>query len=386
MNLFPNQDAAANSRPVDPSAIDWRSLLALFLGSRLLIWAVAGVSLAVVEKGQFFTPPAGPADWFMRWDAVFYEGLAAHGYSYDPGAGSTNVVFLPALPLLIRAVSLGGLIDFRIGGYLVSLACLWIACVWLWRAVAREWNDPRLATLAVAFLLLGPVSFFFSCLYSEALFLPLAIGCVDAARQDRWWRAGILGALAALTRFVGVILLVPLLWQYLESMFRGGSRSRPKSAVLLACFLPVAGFLVFCGFLWVRFGDPLLYFHAENFWGRHFAWFWDLLYRESFSNQPLFYRIWFSATLATAFGVLLAGVLLRMPVAYSLFALAAAGVYISARLVESLPRYFSVLFPLYVALALVGRRWPRTVLPLLATSTALLIFSVVLFVNGYWFT
>jgi len=60
--------------------------------------------------------------------------------------------------------------------------------------VARESGDGRLATHAVTFLLFSPVSFFFSSIYSEALFLPLAIGCIAFARQQRWWLAGLLGA------------------------------------------------------------------------------------------------------------------------------------------------------------------------------------------------
>jgi Gpi18-like mannosyltransferase len=76
--------------------------------------------------------------------------------------------------------------------------------------------------LAVAFLLFGPVSFFFSSIYSEALFLPLAIGCIDRARRGRWWQAGALGALAGLTRFIGLMLVIPLVWQYAESHLRAG--------------------------------------------------------------------------------------------------------------------------------------------------------------------
>jgi hypothetical protein len=54
--------------------------------------------------------------------------------------------------------------------------------------------------------------------------------------------------------------------------------------------------------------------------------------------------------------------------------------------VEGLPRYFSVVFPLYVALALLVRRWPRLGTPLLAGSVAAQTLCLTLFANGYWFT
>jgi Mannosyltransferase (PIG-V) len=370
-----------------PPAMDWREIAALFLGSRLLIWIIAGLSLTIVGKGPYFSQQTPGAGWFMRWDAGLYLILATHGYNLNLASPTANVSFLPLYPLLVRGVSLGGLLPPWLAGYLVSWACLWVACVWLWRAVAREWHDARLATLSVAFLLLGPVSFFFSTLYSEALFLPLAIGCLDSARRGRWWWAGVLGALASLTRFIGVILIVPLLWQWLESAGRAGRRRPPEFRLLLACLLPLTGFLAYCGYLWLRSGDPLLYFHAESgHFGRQFAWFYLLFARNGFTQQALFYQLWFAAATAVAFGLLLAGVCFRIPVMYSVYGLSAVGVYISSRLLEALPRYCSVIFPLYIVLALVARRWPRLALPLLATSTALLALSTILYVNGYWFT
>lgn len=378
--------------PPEPSnagvpAFDWREVLGLFAGSRILIWLVAGLSLASVSKGPYFADQIHGLGWFMRWDAGYYLQVATHGYAVDPTVHTSNVVFFPLYPLLVFCVSLGGLIPRWFAGYVVSLACLWLACRWLWQMVVREWRDPRLATLATAFLLFGPVSFFFSTLYSEALFLPLAIGCLAAARDGRWRRAGLFGMLAALTRIVGLVLIVPLLWQWLEDKFRDDRRSSRVADLLVACLLPAAGTLLYFAYLGLRFGDPLLYFHAENLeWGRHFAWFYGILARPSFTKLPEFYQLWFGGSLLVVFALLLAGILFRIPLSYSLYGLAAVGLYLSSRSLEAFPRYCSVIFPFYAVLALLGRRWPRVTLPLLALSVALLALSTVLYVNGYWFT
>lgn len=367
--------------------VPWKNLLALFFASRVFIWLVGILSLRWVPKGSAFTPLSSSWDLFTRWDSAWYLDLARDGYSFVRAGESTNVVFFPLYPWLVRTVSFSGWLNSKIVAYVISFACLWCACVWLWQAVAREWNDSRLAILAVAFLLFGPVSFFFTCIYSEALFLPLAILCIDSARRDRWWLAGALGALAALTRFIGVALVVPLVWQYVASQYRVERGHRAwRVRPILACLLPLAGLTAYCIFMWVRFDDPLVYFHGQQFWGRRFSFFWQLLARPSFSGQPLFYQIWFSSTVVVAFGLLAVGVCLKVPNVYSVYGIAFGFIYVSARFVEGLPRYFSVIFPLYVVLALIAVRWPKLEKPLLIISASLLALSVILFVNGYWFT
>lgn len=386
--------SAAFAPPLSPEsktsrepATPWRELLLLFLGSRLIIFVTAGLSVLIVNKGAYFSQPKSWLDWFNHWDSTWFLDVAENGYHFARLGGSNNVVFLPLYPLLVRMASVGGLISFKSSGYAVSLGCLWVACVWLWRTVAREWGDPRLAGQAVAFLLFSPVSFFFSSIYSEALFLPLAIGCIASARRQRWWLAGLLGALAAGTRLVGVFLVIPILWEFLVSL-RPVPRDRWLSRwpQFVACGLPVAGLAVYFLLMWVRLGDPLMYFRGQSYWGRHFTWWWGTFANNSFAGQPMFYRIWFAAAVLSAFGLLALGPWLRIPTSYLLWALAMEFICVSSRSVEALPRYFSVIFPLYVVLALLTRRQPQLTSPLLALMVALQTLSVILFVNGYWFT
>jgi Gpi18-like mannosyltransferase len=363
--------------------VPWKTLSALFIGSRFFIWLVAAVSLPLAPKGRYFNAPSSVLDWFIRWDAPWYLDVARNGYRFTSPGEETNVVFFPLYPLAIRLSSLGGMIDLRLAGYFVSLLGLAIATVCLWRAVAREFDNPRLATFSVAFLLFGPVSFFFSTLYSEAFFLPLVIVSIDAARRERWWLAGLCGMLAAFTRFVGVLLIVPLVWQ-LVALY-GRARQFHVNA-LVACALPLVGFTAYCALMAWTVGDARAYFHGQVYWGRRFAWFYLLFARESFTGQPLFYQVWFTGTVVVAFALLALGARLRVPSTYSVFGLAFGFVYISSRFVEGLPRYFSVVFPLYVTAALVVTRWPRWRIPLFACSVISLTLSVTLFVNGYWFT
>ena len=64
------------------------------------------------------------------------------------------------------------------------------------------------------YLTLFPSAFFLFAGYTEALFLALAIWCVVVARRGGWWQAGVLGLLASLTRQVGLLLIIPYLYEY----------------------------------------------------------------------------------------------------------------------------------------------------------------------------
>jgi hypothetical protein len=237
----------------------------------------------------------------------------------------------------------------------------------------------------VTFLLFGPVSFFFSAPYSEALFLALTVGCFRAMRTERWWLVGLLAALASLTRFAGVMLVLPILWG--ASARSRSTKPRWQLGQVVAPLMPMAGFAAYCSFLWLRYGDFLKYFHSEELeWGRHFAWFWLFFSHESFSGLSIFYQIWFAGSLLIALALITIGILSRFPVSYSVYGIALVSMYISSRLAEALPRYLSVIFPLYIASAALSTKWPRLVIPLLTVSVALESLSVILFVNGYWFT
>ncbi len=63
---------------------------------------------------------------------------------------------------------------------------------------------------SVWFFLIFPTAYFLHVGYSESLFLALGLGCILAARVDRWRLAGLLGAFCWMTRGVGIVLVPAL--------------------------------------------------------------------------------------------------------------------------------------------------------------------------------
>ncbi len=75
--------------------------------------------------------------------------------------------------------------------------------------------------------------------------------------------AGLLGALAAATRNSGVLVLIPLGYEWLRHRQEFGWRGAWELALV------PTGLLGYMGFLWYRFGDPLIFADAQTvYWGR----------------------------------------------------------------------------------------------------------------------
>jgi hypothetical protein len=187
------------------------ALLAALVGSRLVVLAagIAGalalhshaIAVQVAQTrglGAVGRLLAASAD---RFDAGYYLAIAAHGYG---GPGSLRIAFFPAYPEAVRA--LGWLVvSPALAGVLVSLVAFGVALGLLHRLTELELGRPA-ADATVLLLGFAPLSFFFSAIYSESLFLALAVGSVLAARTGRWRLACGLGAAATLARPTGILL------------------------------------------------------------------------------------------------------------------------------------------------------------------------------------
>lgn len=379
--LFPPLPAPAGPLPPIP----WRRLALWFLASRLLIFAVAGLSLQVVAPGPFYLARETPLDWLIRWDAGWYLDVIKNGYSFDPTRMS-NVNFLPLYPLLVRSIA-WAFPNVELAGYFVSNALGFAAAALLWRLVTTSTDRIAAADSAAAFFLFGPVSFFFSTLYAEATFLFFAVAALLAARRERWLAAGLLGLAATLSRTVGVLLIVALAIEFLQ---RHPPRTQLRSLQfwlgLLCCAIPASGLVLYHAYLGWALGEPNAYVISQAHGGHGYSYFWDTYISRHFDGLQPFYKWWFGGTVLIGILLTLAGTLLRQPLSFTALALAFVFLHLSIKTLECLPRFFSVVVPFYCTLGEIRARWPAVGDTLLVISAALLGLSTTLFVNGYWFT
>jgi hypothetical protein len=375
-------------------------VLVFGLSDRAADFDPAGLTSPFGATGDVLAAP------FARWDSVWFMAIADGGYG-----GGAREAFFPLYPLVVRVagVPAGSAL---IGGALASTALLGVALVLLHRLVALDY-ERAVARNAVLVTALFPMSFFFSAVYSESLFLSVSIGAVYAARRERWAWAGALGLLAAATRSAGVLLLVPLAMIYLWDTGRPSLRAiRPLRTDALWLVLVPLGLAAYCGFLALGGHDPLAPFQAQDVWFRSFAGpflgAWDGLEAGvqgarqllSGAREPVFFTaaggdpfvaarhniellVWLALAL-----VAVAGVLRRLPAAYGAYVVAALALPLSYPVgpqpLMSLPRFVAVLFPLAIWLSLwMTGRAVRERLVVAGFAVALAVYTGV-FATWHW--
>ena len=182
-----------------------------------------------------------------RWDGLWYIYHIGTPIQKEemPRFGGTQDTLWPLLPWVIQSgARFTGLAPAVVGLLFVNL-CFGVALIALYRLISNEFT-PRIARRSLWCLVLLPTSFFFHAIYTEAPFLCFATLAFLAARNNRWFAAGIACMLAATLRSHGLILILPMLAIYRDQVKQGRERWSPKIAILL---LPFGG-LWFYGRQW----------------------------------------------------------------------------------------------------------------------------------------
>lgn len=349
-----------------------------FLLSRIALWGVAVVALAVVE----LNPARGPWDtarlhdlggWldvWARWDSNWFLRIAEEGYSWP----SVTPAFFPLYPSLVAVVGrlLGG--HFVLAGVAVSAASTVLLATLFYRLASRlaGLGAARRALIALAVF---PTSFFLTAVYSESLFLALAVGSFLLAERGRFGWAGLAAGLAMLARAQGVALLPALLllaW-----------RHRERRGAVLSVLSAVPVFAVYPLVLGVWIGRPFAFLEAEDVWDRHLSPFGPLggLW-QALTDDPRGWRWALEIGTAAVVLPLLVVVWRRLGAAYGIYSLVAVALplsFPSDRLggLYSFPRLCLAAFPIFLAAGMLNVRRPVAVAAACGSATLALACVVV---------
>ena len=231
------------------TAIQWthslRSVVTIWALTRIL--TIGAIGVLAVALGKSFS-----RTW-SQWDAGWFLHIAEHGYSADSQAPA----FYPFYPALLRVASELLQDHAVVAGVLLALPLTLIAFVLLHALALRQVGEEA-ALRAVAYLALFPYAFFLQALYSETLYLALAIGAFLAAERRYFLVAGSLAGGAMLARPLGPAVLVGI------AILAVGSRY-PRQALAQLVIAP-ALFLVFPLVLMLEGRGPFAFLHAEDEW------------------------------------------------------------------------------------------------------------------------
>ena len=268
----PQNQPAAQSR-FGFSGPDWL-VAGWFLAIKLALLVFGAKTYQVLENRRFSDWHGWLAIW-NRWDSLHYLKIAETGYQ---ATGILKAWFYPLFPWSVRLLAfLTG--DVLVSAFVVS-AMAGLAAVLVFRRLVQLDFSPVIAIRAVWFFLIFPTAYFFHIGYTESLFLAFALGSIFAARKERWWLAGILGACCWMTRPTGIALLPALAVEAAHQFWTG---KRWNWRWLWIGVVPV-GFGVYLLLNWKVSGDPFAFLKMRHkLFAMSMSWPWTSI-REAVGN------------------------------------------------------------------------------------------------------
>jgi hypothetical protein len=255
-----------------------------------MLWMISHVGYAVLFSVAFWRSGRAPglrdalSPW-NHWDSTWFVRIATEGYTNQHcDAPGCKAAFFPLYPMLVRAADVvlpGGALPAALA---VSSVTMLAALAVLYRLLDTELGTV-IADRALWYLIAFPTAFFLAIGYNESLFLLLAVASIYRMRRGDWLFAGLLGGLAAATRSVGLLLLVPFIFEYARQhgrinlfglVVRRPEVQAPKGFLpsALAVLLVPAGLGAYMLYTWATMHDAFAFSHAQRQWGRKIDWPW----------------------------------------------------------------------------------------------------------------
>lgn len=182
-----------------------------------------------------------------NFDGIHYLLIARNGYSQFEQA------FFPLFPLLIKYLTPVFFNNGLIAGLFLSNFSFLLGLFVIYKATGVKYN-----LWLLLFIFSYPMSFFFGAVYNEGLFFLLFLGCLYFLRNKNYPLSAASAFLAALTRLVGVFLIIPIGIHWIFS--------RAKKS-LYVIFAPLLGLATYCLYLWQTTGDPLYFLSSQPAFG-----------------------------------------------------------------------------------------------------------------------
>ena len=379
-------------------ALLWAVLAAV--GSRIFLvaFAYAGLALAnafgspevknLIANYGFDKPFPLLSSLFNRWDAPHYLDIARLGYTADRSLGDQwlFIVFYPLYPALTALLKpLSG--TYFNAATVISWACLAGACYWIYRLAILDVDNGE-ARRAVKFLLIFPVSVFLGAPYTESLFLLLTAVCLYALRKRSFWLAGVFGFLAALTRNLGALLVVPFAVEALDASGLFANWKKLASGRFWLDFLKRCAWAlliplavgIYLLINQVVYGNPFMFLRIQALhWSQQFQPFWDtvlttwqnLTGNGRMVDEEIF--LWLPQTLGMiAVFVSLPFMARKLRPSYAAYLASYVVASLSASWLLSFDRYMMGAVPLFLGIAaLTRRKWADSVLTVLFVALML---------------
>ncbi|NCR08549.1 MAG: hypothetical protein GPI95_09415 [Microcystis aeruginosa LG13-11] len=293
-------------------------------------------------------------DSFFRFDSAWYNEIIQTGYSYNPEKQS-NVAFFPLYPILVKAIASLTSLSVPIAGLLLSNLCLIFALIFVYK-ISNIYLNKRGSEKVLILMLVFPTSFFYSCFYTESLYLLTTAACFYFFLNKKYFWSGFFGFFASLTRVTGVIIFlafaIELLWKYLKK------KELPRRESLFLLLIP-CGLIAYMVFLAWKFNEPLAFIKVQDLWGRDERVFplitlinyWrniNFIFPKDANHAVGFLNTFFSFSFL---GILLFSIVKKpLNISLLIFAFLSFFLPLSTGTTESMMRYMMTIFPIFIIL------------------------------------
>jgi hypothetical protein len=238
-----------------------------------------------------------------KWDGAWFLDIVRHGYdtslAHRPNGRlvNTNIVFFPAFPYTVKAVS----VVTSLRPLYAGIAVAWIAGIaaaWGIFAIGNELYGRRAGVVLAVLWGVETHAIVESMVYSEGLFTALCAWSLYAVLRRRWVTAGVVCLLAGLTRATAIVVVAIVIVAAVVAVVRGMDRWRAAIGALLA---PIG---VFGYWAWVA--DALGRWDGW-FYMQHHGWYahWDggRTAWHTFVHRVLLHATWFEFYEVTAVAI-----------------------------------------------------------------------------------
>ncbi len=318
----------------------------LDVGSLGTFWvnnvSVNAIQNQVLQNGNLQNP-----QWlslFYGWDSAWYLSILTYGYHFSV----QSYAFFPGFPLA------GGLINLGLQNPAASLAfsSLLFGVLWVpvYQLVAELYLSKPVAFLSTMLFAFSPYVFLFTTVaYSESLLLFFMLLAWLLFKKGKTVYASISVAVAVISRSVGILIIIPMIIETLTG------KNPHKKRSLILCLFPAVALLAWMGYGQLTVNDWFAFIHTTEWQGMYS--FKTLLLQilpqngvQAFfvPNQHLFLPIaaW-ACVIVPPFLIAELSTKSKSLAAYSLVYF--LGVLTFGAML-SLPRFMSILFPLWIAL------------------------------------
>jgi Gpi18-like mannosyltransferase len=301
-------------------------------------------------------------DTFFKWDSGWYSKIALNGYDLK------STAFFPLYPIILMLFNKIGHISPVYAGVILSNILFIFILIFFMALVRLDYNEKDVYKITLLFTVF-PTSYYFSCAYTESLYMLLTLVSLYAIRKQQWAKASIAGMFAGVTRNTGVLLSIPFAIEFLFCYWKDKDRKLifdwgKLKHILWGLFFPL---LTFCymGFLYYRFNDPFAFAHAQKLFFRSFMYPWETIYHGLYdvahrlkdlhiNKVDLYYIIELCAVLLVLYVLVFSFKKIRLSywviLLYSFLIPLSAPAFAAKDYFISFTRYSLVIFPLYLGL------------------------------------